>query len=162
MDITGLYWTSLETKMVEAAGIEPASERLLTERLRACPAIWVSPGLAPAGGLSSGLVRLNFASASFGPEDTAASPLHGVPAPSRGRGGAARSLAVKQREPAQCRLVCFATLFTGPSGVPGAQHSCHVLPSNPDRPHKVCACPEAAIMTAGAGRISYRHSGRNN
>ena len=28
MDVIGLYWTPLDTKMVEAAGIEPASERL--------------------------------------------------------------------------------------------------------------------------------------
>jgi hypothetical protein len=56
--------------------------------------------------------------------------------------------------------VCFATLLTGPSGVPGAQHSCHVLPSNPDRPHKVYARPAAAIMAAEAGRFSYRLAGR--
>ncbi len=30
MDVIGPYWTSLDSEMVEAAGIEPASESLQT------------------------------------------------------------------------------------------------------------------------------------
>ena len=97
------------------------------------------PGSRPPAGLPPRLVRFNLAATASGQKEMAASPLHGAPALSRGQGEAGRSLAFKQREPAQCRLVYFATLITGPSGVPGAQLRLQSLPSNPSRPHIVIA-----------------------
>ncbi len=93
------------------------------------------PGSRPPAELPPRLVRFNLAATASGQKEMAASPLHGAPAPSRGQGEAGRSLAFRQREPAQCRLVYFATLVTGPSGVPGAQLRLQSLPSNPSRPH---------------------------
>ena len=107
------------------------------------------PGSRPPARLFSRLVRLNFAHTPYGPKSAKASPLNGISTPSRERGEARRSLAFKQREPAQCRLVCFATLLTGPSGVPDAQLSLHTLSSKPDRPHKMRIPSGGAIRAAG-------------
>ena len=89
-DGTGFPWNPKWWRRRES---NPRPKGFRRERLRAYPAVWVSPGFAPAGGLSSRLVRLDLATAPYGPKETVASPLHGVQTLSRGRGEEGRSLA---------------------------------------------------------------------
>jgi len=50
--------------------------------------------------------------------------------------------------------VCFATLLTGPSGVPDAQLSRQSLPSKPDRPQKMCT-PSGEAIRAAKGVLKF-------